>query len=49
MVLLVLFETDATFIRFMPLFVIYVVSSLEVHVLVFLDLAFVPMGSLLPL
>ena len=41
---LVLFETAATFIRLMPLFVADVASSLEAHVL-----AFVPLGSLLPL
>ena len=49
MVLLVLFETAATFIRLMPLFVADVASSLEVHVLAFLDLAFAPLGSLLSL
>ena len=49
MVLFILFETTATFIRLMPLFVADVASSLEAHVLAFLDLAFVPSGSLLPL
>ena len=49
MVLLVLFETAATFIRLMSLFVADVVSSLEAHVLAFLDLGFVPLDSLLPL
>ena len=49
MVLLILFETAATFIHLMPLFVADVASSLEAHVLTFLDLAFVPLGSLLPL
>ena len=49
MVLHILFETAATFIRLMPLFVADVASSLETHVLSFLDLAFVPLGSLLPL
>ena len=44
MVLLVLFETAATFIRLMPFFV---ADSLEAHVLTFLDLVFVPLGSLL--
>ena len=47
MVLLILFETAATFIRLMFLFIADVVSSLEVHVLAFLDLVFVPLGSLL--
>ena len=41
MILLILFETAATFIRLMPLFVADVASSLEAHVLAFLDLAFV--------
>jgi len=49
MAFLVLLETAATFIRLMPLFVADVASSLEAHVLAFLDLAFVPLGSLLPL
>jgi len=49
MVLLVLFETVATFIRLMPFFVADVTGSLEAHVLAFLDLTFVPLGSLLPL
>ena len=42
MVLLFLFETAATFIHLMSLFVVDVASSLEAHVLTFLDLAFVP-------
>ena len=46
---LVLFETAATFIRLMPFFVADVAGSFEVHVLTFLDLTFVPLGSLLPL
>ena len=49
MVLLVLFETTATFIRLMPFFVADIAGSFEAHVLTFLDLAFVPLGSLLPL
>ena len=49
MAFLVLFEKAATFIRIMPLFIADVASSLEAHVLAFLDLAFVPLGSLLPL
>ena len=49
MVLLVLFEMAVTFIRLMPFFIADVVGSLEAHVLTFLDLAFVPLGSLLPL
>ena len=49
MVLLFLFETAVTFIRLMPLFVADVASSLEEHILAFLHLAFVPLGSLLPL
>ena len=49
MVLLVLFETAATFICLMLFFVADVAGSLEAHVLAFLDLAFVPLGSLLPL
>ena len=48
MVLLILFETTAIFIRLMPLFDADVASSLEAHVLTFLDLA-VPLDSLLPL
>ena len=44
---LVLLETAVTFIRLMPLFVVDVAGSLEAHVLAFLDLAFVPLGSLL--
>ena len=46
--ILVLLETAATFIRLMPLFVADVASSLEAHVLTFLDLTFVSLGSLLP-
>ena len=42
MVLLILFETAATFIRLIPLFVADVASSFEAHVLAFLDLAFHP-------
>ena len=42
MVLLVLFETVAIFIRLIPLFVADVASFLEAHVLTFLDLAFIP-------
>ena len=49
MVLLVLFETAVIFIRLMPLFVADVAGAFEAHVLAFLDLAFVPLGSLLPL
>ena len=49
MVLLILFETIATFIRLMSLFIVDVTSSLEAHVFAFLDLTFVPLGSLLPL
>ena len=49
MALLVLFEKAATFIRLMPFFVADVVGSFEAHVLAFLDLAFVPLGNLLPL
>ena len=49
MILLVLFETATTFIFLMSLFVADVASFLEAHVLAFLDLAFVPLGSLLPL
>ena len=47
MVLLVLFETATTFICLMPLFITDVANSLVAHVLAFLDLAFVPLGSLL--
>ena len=39
----------ATFIRLMSLFIADVASSLEAHILAFLDLAFVPLDSLLPL
>ena len=49
MIFLILFEKAATFIRLMPLFVADVAGSLEAHVLAFLDLAFVPLRSLLPL
>ena len=49
MALLVLFETAATFIRLMPFFVVDVAGSFEAHVLTFLDLTFIPLGSLLPL
>jgi len=48
MVLLILFETAATFSRLIPFFVADVAGSLEAHVLTFLDLTFVPLGSLLP-
>ena len=41
------FKTTVTFIRLMSLFVTDVAGSLEAHVLAFLDLAFVPLGSLL--
>ena len=43
--LLVLFEMAATFISLMPFFVADVAGSLEAHVLAFLNLAFVPLGS----
>ena len=49
MVLFVLFETAATFIRLMPLFVADVASSLKALVLAFFVLASVPLGSLFPL
>ena len=49
MAFLVLFETATTFIRLMRFFVADIAGSLEAHVLAFLDLAFVPLGSLLPL
>ena len=49
MVLLVLFETAAIFIRLITFFVADVADSLEAYVLTFLDLAFVPLCSLLPL
>ena len=49
MVLLIIFETAATFIRLMSLFVADVASFLEAHVLTFLDLTFLSLGSLLPL
>ena len=49
MVLFILFGTTATFICLVSLFVADVVSFLEAHVLAFLDLVFVPLGSLLPL
>ena len=48
-VLLVLFGTTAIFIRLVSLFIADVVSSLEALVLSFFILAFVPLGSLLPL
>ena len=48
-VLLILFEKAVTFIHLMSLFVADVASFLEAHVLAFLDLTFVPLGSLLPL
>ena len=48
MALLILFETAVIFIRLMPLFDADVVSSLEAHVLTSLDLAFIPLDSLLP-
>ena len=49
MVLLVLFEKVVIFIRLISLFVVDVASSLEAYVLAFLDLAFISLGSLLPL
>ena len=45
MALLALFEKAATFIRLMPFFVADVASSLEAHVLTFLDLAFCTLGQ----
>ena len=47
MVLLVLFETTTTFIRFVSLFIADVASSFEALVLPFLALAFIPQGSFL--
>ena len=49
MVILILFGMTAIFIRLMSLFVADVASSFEAQVLAFLDLAFVPLDSLLPL
>ena len=49
MSLLVLFGMTATFIRLMSLFIADVASFLETLVLAFLVLAFIPLGSLLPL
>ena len=42
LVLLILFETVATFIRLTPFFVVDVAGSLEAHVLAFLDLRLYP-------
>ena len=47
--LLDLFETASTFISLMPFFIADVAGSFESHAFAVLGLAFVPLGSLLPL
>ena len=48
LVSLVLFEITVTFSRRVSFFIADIASSLEALVLAFLDLAFIPLGSLLP-